>query len=759
MKNYFHEDVDSNNIQIAKSLFDDSQNITKDVTIPTFSDVLQKQDSKHNRPKANIIKWSTAIAACLVIVFGIATILSTNSFMNTNNNVIKASNYEKVYEKLASASASSYSEFGILYDGELYGGDSDGNLGVIYEDSQSENKVPKASSSSKDYYETNHQTENVQEADIVKTDGNNIYTAHLEETKITITSVDGLNMKHISKLDFDFDSKLITVIEDMYVYQDKLVIIGRLLVERADFITSILIYDVKDPKSPKLINQLTQDGTYDSSRMVDNHLYTITRLDISIGSDITKDGKFEDKTPEDLIPNVNGCPLIADDIYLPINIETTSYTIITSVDVLSCDDFVDHKSILGATKDIYASQNNIYILNNTFITEDISDTDIGKKAIKKYDIYDKEPVSKDLLNKEEAVHKPKVDGYYKASGIIQGYETTDITHLQNIRDFIYDCYKNITIDDLDLYKNTEICKKTAATEIIKFSYLDGKINYIADTTISGHYEDNLSFDEKDGYLRCVTTEDSTSSISTIIEGYLPANDMRMVSYEIWSETLAEEDYTNNVYVLDDKLRECAHIHNLAKGEKIYSSRFLGDFGYFVTYKEIDPLFTVDFTDMENPKIIGELKIPGVSYYLHFYNENQLLGFGIQDKKDTQYLKLEMYNIENNKASVESKYEMFDYDYSEGIYDYKALLVDPNKNLFGFVARTHDSDFYYVVYQYVDKEFIEKYKVPINMGYAVRSLYIDNYLYIVNVHSDIRAIDMNSYKSEKDISILEFDVEY
>ena len=72
-----------------------------------------------------------------------------------------------------------------------------------------------------------------------------------------------------------------------------------------------------------------------------------------------------------------------------------------------------------------------------------------------------------------------------------------------------------------------------------------------------------------------------------------------------------------------------------------------DTGYFVTYKNVDPLFSVDLSDPENPRILGELKVTGFSSYLHFYGEDRLLGIGSETDPDTgasKGIKLSMFDI-------------------------------------------------------------------------------------------------------------------
>src|SRR5205807_2322356 len=84
---------------------------------------------------------------------------------------------------------------------------------------------------------------------------------------------------------------------------------------------------------------------------------------------------------------------------------------------------------------------------------------------------------------------------------------------------------------------------------------------------------------------------------------------------------------NNLYVLDESLKTVGSLENLAPGERIYSTRFLGKRAYMVTFRNVDPLFAIDLADPAKPAVLGQLKIPGYSDYLHPYDENHLIGFG------------------------------------------------------------------------------------------------------------------------------------
>ena len=156
------------------------------------------------------------------------------------------------------------------------------------------------------------------------------------------------------------------------------------------------------------------------------------------------------------------------------------------------------------------------------------------------------------------------------------------------------------------------------TEIAKFHYKDGRITGVAAGSVKGYLNDSFSLNEYDGTLRVVST-------------YYD---------EMWEEW-------NALYILDEKLQQLSAIEDLAQGETIRSARFFGTTGYFVTFRQTDPLFSVDLSDPENPKVLGELKISGFSSYLHFYGENLLLGIGYEADENTGSttgLKLSMFDI-------------------------------------------------------------------------------------------------------------------
>lgn len=262
------------------------------------------------------------------------------------------------------------------------------------------------------------------------------------------------------------------------------------------------------------------------------------------------------------------------------------------------------------------------------------------------------------------------------------------------------------------------------TEIQKFSYGKGKIKHQSAGTVKGYLEDSFSMDEYQGYLRLVTT----------------------------LETANGGTY-NNVYVLDHNMKVTGSILKLAKDERIYSARFMGDTGYFVTFRETDPLFSVDLSNPSKPEIIGRLKIPGFSEYLHFYGENQLIGIGMSTDKDgnAENVKLSMFDIGDPKSVKETDVYVLEgcYD-AEALYNHHAVMIDEKKNLIGFEAESED-DAAYHLFQY-EKGFRQLLKVSTGqMGWNARGLYIGEYFYLAE--SDrIRAYGLDDFKKAGELRI-------
>lgn len=291
-------------------------------------------------------------------------------------------------------------------------------------------------------------------------------------------------------------------------------------------------------------------------------------------------------------------------------------------------------------------------------------------------------------------------------------------------DKLYVSQENIYLADTQYASYNKEGEQSDSTTIYRFSYKDGQMRKEAMGKVKGTLRDDMAMNEYRGHLRMVTTVQSqviTKVIDDISEQFL--------GYDESSSKM-----TNSLYVLDSNLKTVGKIEDLAPDERIYSARFMGDSGYFVTFRETDPLFSVDLSDPKEPKVLGELKISGFSEYLHFYEDNLLLGIGMEaDEKTgaTECMKLSMFDISDPKdVKEQSKLLLSNFEYSEALYNYKAVLIDTKKNLFGFCADDYfadDSKTVYMLFTFKDDAFAKVMEIDCSdyerYGYEVRGTYI------------------------------------
>ncbi len=200
---------------------------------------------------------------------------------------------------------------------------------------------------------------------------------------------------------------------------------------------------------------------------------------------------------------------------------------------------------------------------------------------------------------------------------------------------------------------------TYDTEVHQFSLADrgGKPRYVATGRVEGHVLNEFSMSEYNGDLRIATTDWA------------------------WDGTQGG----NNVFVLrprDGRLDVIGALRGLAKGERIYAGRMFGDKGYLVTFRQTDPLFTLDLRDPTHPRVAGELKINGFSSYIHPMGGDLLLTIG-QDADENGRVKgihLQVFDVADPAHPRRRFHESFEakgtYSYSAAQYDHHAFTYDP-----------------------------------------------------------------------------------
>ena len=651
------------------------------VTDQRKSELLQKIETEQEKSRAAVVKpyakkrWITAFAAVLVMVIVSVSVFNLPFFSGENNvvetgsegNTIQSTekeddiifptfehtrgipakvSYNQIY-KLFSAIYKSehkkYTEYttGTYDDADGYVTEDEMDLEYYEEDMsddgetgtlKGENTTAKPESSTEDGNEdfstTNTQVEDVDEADIIKTDGKYIYALNYSECKISIAKAEKGKLKKVSTIQLIEETKS----NSKYLYNSEMYVTkGRLVILYENYSNKnyslAKIFDITNPEDPKILREVSQSGSYLSSRVIGGKLYYFTN---EYMYENPNEGDKCSYVPCTSIDGDAPTPIDEANIYMFDGEVNRSYLTAISVD-LTTGNIIDSKTALGGGSQIYANTKSIYV------------------------------------TAEKCNYS-----YARAAG------TPEIA-----------------------------TKYEHASRIMRFAINGGKITAVAEGVVSGSPLNQFSMDEHNGYFRIVTTKYNTYSTS------------------------------NGVYILDDKLNQVGAIENLAEDERVYSVRFMGDTGYFVTFRETDPLFAVDLKDPKNPKILSALKIPGFSNYLHPWDDGLLLGIGQEADQygSIEGFKLSMFDISNpEKVSEKNKFVEYYMDSTVGT-QHKAVLISKEKNLIAFPIKGAK----YYVYEYsAEKGFEEKAILDAatieNMYYytdCTRGIYIGDYLYVCN----------------------------
>ncbi len=257
--------------------------------------------------------------------------------------------------------------------------------------------------------------------------------------------------------------------------------------------------------------------------------------------------------------------------------------------------------------------------------------------------------------------------------------------------------------------------KIDSTGIAKISLDD--LSITATGKVPGHLLNQWSMDEHDGYLRVATTTTAN-----------------------WRNHIG-----NNLYVLDGKLNVIGKVEGLEEGERIYAVRFMGSKAYVVTYRETDPLLVLDISDPRNPRVEGELKIPGYSTYLHPIDQSHMIGVG---RGDNWKIKVSLFDV----SDPENPKELDTYYLKEGwgqvLFDHHAFLWDEKHELLIIPAGNR----YYLLRVRTDeKPYINAVKIVGFDSTAKRAAYMDDYVYLFS-DDEMAAIDENSGEVVKRLQI-------
>lgn len=466
--------------------------------------------------------------------------------------------------------------------------------------------VPLSAAGSADYSSTNVQVEGVDEADLVKTDGNFIY--QINKGTLTITQAIPANqMKLMSSTTFTKDN--FTPI-DFYITENKLVLIGSGWTEprpvpqpiqptlekmiappyySGEETTRAIIYDCSDKTKLVKVRELEVKGNYLTSRRIGQTLYLISNnyLRYYQPQEAVPLPAYKDSAAGTQFITIP-CEKIR---YFP-RCDYSSYIVTAALEIDQPSQKAQIETYLGTAENVYASTNNLYI----------------------------------------AVTASQPQGPVIMDSAISN-------------------------------------QPQSSMNIYRFSLQNKQLTYAAAGSVPGRIVNQFSMDEYNSFFRIATTSDKYT--------------------ENTSNT------SNNIYVLDEALQMKGKIEDIAPGELIYSARFMSNRVYLVTFRTVDPFFVIDLTNPAQPKILGKLKIPGYSNYLHPYDENHIIGFGKDTVETKDYqgipqayylgMKVALFDVSDLKNPVEmDKVTIGDRGTdSELLNNHRALLFAKDKNLLAF----------------------------------------------------------------------------
>lgn len=615
----------------------------------------------------------------------------------------------------------------VLYEGNNYStGGAQSQMAAT--DSTKANAVAtegQATSESADYSSTNTQVSGVDEGDIIKNDGKYIYIVN--GNKVSIVEANS-QLKNIGNIVLGNNE----YISEIYLKGNILTIIG----SKSNQIVGVpgTTTQIEPAIGTPAMGKTTQDMRYSGYQTTIVKVYDVSKKETPVLSrELTMDGSVLSTREKD------GKFYIVTNKYM-------QYYPITQV---------KPEQILPIYSDSVKSKENITIQaeNIEYCPENISQNFL---LISVFDINNNNPVTiETILGAGSNLYMSNislyiVQPYYRQpKSVVQPSVSTTIT-----AGGTGTVVQGSTVTAPSI-KSEIFTPPEEGTVIMKFNIDKTSVKFMVAGEVPGQILNQYSMDEYNSTFRIATTK--------------------------WGQN----GTTNNLYILNSELQLAGKIEGLASGETIKSVRFMGKTGYIVTFKNMDPLFVIDLSNPNAPKVVGELKIPGFSNYLHPVNANQLLGIGIdtveiyskdKDGKETVVgnraggLKVSLFDVSDPKNPKELDKLVFGAvgSWSEAQYNPRAFVWWNNKTtaLFPVYINGTDGNIDYnngginregaIMVSINDNKLVEKGRLlPDNINNTSynnsRVLYIDNSVYI-SIRGVLITYDYNTLKEISRLSL-------
>jgi len=447
-----------------------------------------------------------------------------------------------------------------------------------------------------DFSETNIQVEGVDEADIIKTDGDYIYTISSNILYI-IKAYPGEDAEIVSTIKFDSNPS------SLFINDDTLAVFGNDYdydyYDKYDFVpyssmSFFNVYDISDRDDPELEKEYKFEGGYFRARMKGDYVYFITT---------TYPQYYVDQPLPRFIEEGEIKTVSLNSIYYyDIHYQSPMYVITNTINLDDTSEDVSTTAVVvEGSQNMYMSQENIYITYTQYLSEYELQQQITMELLE--DELSEREIN--LIEKIKLTDNDVLSQYEKKNKIWQVYSTFLSRMDRDEQDELQDKAEIL------LKKKLNETKYMEYTVINRIAVDDNEVKPEANSKVPGHIINQFSLDEYNDVLRIATTVSAR--------------------WSRFDSTRTESQ--NNIYTLDMDLDELDSIEGMASGEQIYSTRFILGRLYMVTFRQIDPFFVIDLSSPKNIKELGELKIPGFSRYLHPYDEDTIIGIA-QDATET-----------------------------------------------------------------------------------------------------------------------------
>ena len=509
-----------------------------------------------------------------------------------------------------------------------------------------------ASPASLDTSQTNVQVEGIDEIDMFKIQDEYIYTIS-GQTLFIIEAYPAQDAHIILNKSFDFYPT------GLFLHGNTLLVVGqqyesfqtmssfdsgfaRILPHIHSTQTVIELYDISQKNSPQLQDSYLVEGSFVEARLQDKTAYILTQTQ----------PHFQHPFPIILRGGVDISQSVLDVSRIAYNshAQNPQSLSIHSFDLQQLE-YELSLYYLDPIQTIYMSENAFYLVSTEYINEYELERELFLQ--KTQSILASE--QRDLIRRIQQTDSDILSQIEKDQKIYVVHQQAFALLSKREQELLYD----------DIMRNLK--EELASYESLVFSHIqkitvDGlQTQSVGRATILGRVHNQFALDEHDEVLRVATT--------------VPQRWSRFTDDTIDSYSL--------VYTFDETLQKLDSVTQIAPTQSIYATRFVGDMLYMVTFQEIDPFFVIDLSEPTHIQILGELKIPGFSRYLHPFDENIIIGVGqdITDLGRVNGLKISLFDVSDVTNPIElTSYVTKDSQvYSQSLFEHKAFFLDVNRN--------------------------------------------------------------------------------